>query len=395
LTRISQHAEELAELLDAGASAAHQNAETATLLALASSVRDHVEVAKPSDAFRSALRSELLVAAPAVATAPVGVTDRIRQFVEQRAPELAQSGRAITATAVGAAALAASGLVTVAQQALPGDLLYGVKGATEEARLTFSAGDAERGRLHLQFADERLGELEQGVQRLTNDLLADTLHRLDDEVILGADLLLQAFAASADPTAITDLTNFTSQAARRLTALTVDLPAEIGPLAEDSLEVLRRVEVQVAVATGELASDVCTNCGGPQLTPATTPRFVVRPGEGPAITAPQCDCSGPSVSAPSTPDPEPTSTEPTAEPTEPTPEPTEPADEPASDVGTVPQLPGPIDPIGDQVDELLEQLPVDPIELLPPPVQAPVTEIQDAANDAVGDVSKAIDDILP
>lgn len=394
MARTRQNIEQLAELLDRGVDAESlgaEHAELANLVALASNVRENVALASPSEAFRSALRHELLTAPPAatVASAPLGAPERVRRFLEQRAPELVQSGRVVAATAAGAAVLATGGVVSVAQSALPGDFLYGLKGVTEDVRLSFANGLAETGRLHLLFAGERLEELEDGIDRLTSDLLADTLGDLDTEVFAAAEDLLAAFAETADEVLVTDLTAFTDNATERLTSLSSQLPAEVVPVLEDSLENLRRVEIQADKAlNGEPAA--CEVCGTTTPIPPTTeqPPTITPVGEGPAVPVTECDCvAGPEPTPAPTPAPAPTPTE------DPAPAPTE------TDEGNVPQLPGPIDPIGDmldeQIDDLLEQLPVDPIDELPDEVQEPVEDLQDDINDTVGDVSDEIDDILP
>ena len=76
----------------------------------------------------------------------------------------------VTVVLLGGAAVAASG------SALPGQLLYPVKRATERIELLLNTSPASRARLHLEFAQRRLTEL--------SDLLA--LRRAGQSVDIGA-----------------------------------------------------------------------------------------------------------------------------------------------------------------------------------------------------------------
>ncbi len=393
MARTRQQAEQLEQLLAGGvrAEGLEDAGELGHLADLAHALGEHVELATPSPAFREALRQQLLVApAPAPAPADLGLAERARRFVEERATELAESGRAVAAAATGAAVVAAGGTVGVAQQSLPGDLLHPVKDLTEDLRLAFTSGDAERGRLHLAFAEERIRELEDGVGRLSADLIADTLDRLDEQVLAGANDLLNAFQDSADALLVAELRAFTTDAGPRLHALADLVPPEVAGRLDASVEVLRRVEVQIDVVTG-----VGCDCE-PAVSVSGRDSFVQRPGEGPAVGEP-CDCVPAPRPAPAAPaQPEPESREPAQPQPEPAPEQPEPAVE---DPETVPRLPAPIDPIGDAVeevvDDLLEQLPVDPVEQLPEEVREPVQDTRREVNRNVGEVSQTVDDLLP
>lgn len=59
------------------------------------------------------------------------------------------------------------GIATVgaSMNSLPGDALYGVKMATEKMRLTFTPSDIEKAKLQLEFANDRLAEVDKLSQR--------------------------------------------------------------------------------------------------------------------------------------------------------------------------------------------------------------------------------------
>ncbi len=395
MARTRQSIEQLAELLDGGVDAADVPGEISQLATLATSLRGEVDLPTPDPAFREALRTQILTA-PGPGTAgpalDAGRGDQVRRFVQERVPELAQSGRVVAATTAVAAVVATGGVGTLAQRALPGDLLYPIKGATEDLRLSFASGDAERGQLHLRFAEERLEELEDGIARLTTDLVGQTLDDFDDEVVAAATDLLAAFEATADQVLVDDLRAFTQDAGARLTEIQALLPPEVAGRVDDSIEVLRRVEIQADVVTGVAQECDCE----PAASSPPHDSIILRPGEGPALASSGCECVATPTPTGETSEPA-SAASPAPEQQEPAPEPTEPpADE---DPETVPQLPEPVEPIGNDVeavvDDLLDQLPVDPVEELPDPIQESVEETQETVNETVGEVSETIDDILP
>lgn len=70
---------------------------------------------------------------------------------------------AVAIAVLAAASLATGGLAYAADSAGPGDALYGLDRAVESLRLGLAAGNQEAVQLNLEFADERLEELEQAV----------------------------------------------------------------------------------------------------------------------------------------------------------------------------------------------------------------------------------------
>lgn len=277
-------ADRLEAVLSGSASPDDLSRDLARLVTLAEQVNEAIEIPPLSDAFRTRLRSQLLEApgpsvqgtlADAAATGhPAGILQRLRS-----------SARAKAAAAVASTLIGTTGVAAAAQEALPGDLLYPVKGFTEDARLLFSSNVVERGHLHLQFARERLEELERGVGRLGPDSLRATFTALDEEASQGANLLL-----GADPTPQTAeaLTAFTGEIQSRLQEVQTRLPLSVRDSAERTLEVLRRINLQVTALTEPIRCAECdaTAAGDDVL---SVPQ-VVLPGDGPARTP--CGCVG-------------------------------------------------------------------------------------------------------
>lgn len=268
-------------LLEGGPGASDAPRSVERLASLATAVREHTAVEAPSDEFRARLRAELLEVA--AAGRPTLAT-RARDRVEEATAGLRHSVRTAGVAAVASTMIGATGVAAAAQSALPGDVLYSVKSLTEDARLALATGDVDRGRLHLAFARERLDEVEAGSERLAPDTLRQGLDRMDAEAAAGADELLQAVAEqTAGPEVLEELDDFTAELRGRILELTPDLPLSVQPAAERTLEVLRRIDLQVG---GLVGISSCESCGG---VTGLLPR-VVLPGDGPA--APPCQCVG-------------------------------------------------------------------------------------------------------
>jgi hypothetical protein len=252
----------------------------ARLATLATTVSDSVEVDAPSPAFRNRLRAELLQAPGPAPT--LSLTDRY-QDVRTR---LSRSMRATVATATAASLIGVAGVAAAAQHALPGDQLHPVKTTIERVRLSFSLDQLDRGQLHLAFATTRLSELERGVHRMSPDQVRDTLARLDEDAATGTNLLL----GDLTPELQALLDEFTGDTRRRLLALEAVLPLSVRDATERTLEVLRRIDLQVQHARGIAACPACEEAvqlaGSSLVFPAPQ---VVLPGDGPAQDMP-CTC---------------------------------------------------------------------------------------------------------
>ncbi len=71
----------------------------------------------------------------------------------------------VLAAAAGVMFFAAIGFTgAAAQSAIPGDALYPVKTTIEQSRLSLAADAGERAQLKMQFAEQRLGEIEALIQ---------------------------------------------------------------------------------------------------------------------------------------------------------------------------------------------------------------------------------------
>jgi hypothetical protein len=263
----------------------------ARLATLATTVSDSIDVEAPDPAFRDRLRAELLTApGPSPSLSLVDRYDQVRT-------RLSRSMRATVATATAASLIGVAGVAAAAQHALPGDQLHPVKTTIERVRLSFAMDQLDRGQLHLAFASTRLAELERGAHRMSPDQMRDTLARLDQDAADGSNLLL----GDLTPELQALLEEFTADTRRRLLALESLLPLSVRDATEQTLELLRRIDLQVQHARGVAACPACEEAvrlaGSSLVFPA--PR-VVLPGDGPAQDIP-CTC-GDATSPTRTPD---------------------------------------------------------------------------------------------
>lgn len=384
MARHTAEIEALEALLEGRLDAADAPRPVARLATLATTVREHTDVEAPSAAFRARLRDELLEVA---AAGRPTLWTRTKDRVEAATAGVRHSMRTAAAAGLASTLIGTAGVAAAAQSALPGDVLYSVKSFTEDARMALATGDVERGRLHLALARERLEEVETGRDRLSPDVLTTTLERLDVEAAAGADELLQAVATEdGAPELLGELDDFTAELRDRLIRVTPDLPLSVRPAAERALEVLRRIDLQVAGLQGAAS---CEACGA--LTDGL-PR-VVLPGDGPA--APSCGCLAPvplgsdGAPVPSAPAPSP---QPQPEPGAPAPPPVE-----GAEPDTAPTSGGDlVGDLGSDVDDVVDDVvePLDDVGTIVDDLLDPSSTSSEGVGDPVGEVTSEVGDVV-
>ncbi|OLB74381.1 MAG: hypothetical protein AUI14_23705 [Actinobacteria bacterium 13_2_20CM_2_71_6] len=154
-------------------------------------------LAGPTPEFRTSLRAML------VATADrdgIGTVDNDTPKRARPSRPMVGSKRARGAILVGLAAgtLALSGMSAASSDAMPGDALYSVKRSTESARLALAGSDASRGQLHLEFARNRLAEVQSVGAK--GAVLDGMLNDMDNDTRAGVKLLTAAAADRRDRT---------------------------------------------------------------------------------------------------------------------------------------------------------------------------------------------------
>jgi hypothetical protein len=263
--------------------------------------------ATPDEEFRAATRTRLVAMAAVRTPAAAGATRRPpRRTARWRTRVTAGlTGAALTLAALG-------GLLALAQDARPGDLLYGLKRGGEQTRLAL-AGD-DRGLTLLGLATTRLDELGQlvgvqphaapaagsapgggGVLAAGPDvpLVVDTLRTMDGQTTRGTAALTAAAVADSDTDALTVLTGWADEQQAGIDRLSRAVPTG----AEAALSASRDLAARVAVRGSDL--ERALGCAGGPST-AGTDELGPRPAPCPAAPGAPAPPPAPSTAAPST-----------------------------------------------------------------------------------------------
>ena len=209
-----------------------------------------LDVAPPMRAeFRAELRAQLVAVTPRLveegepaAPAPAEVRTKRAAKAETAAEESKRRFRfakplIAVACALTAFVLLLGGAVLLSQHALPGDALYGVKRASEDVEYSTTSGSVAKGKLKLDFAATRIGEVQDllhtptamaggagaiadsgQISSGTAGLVHDTLNSADSD-ILAASQMLNGDAVRNDNAASLDA--ITSWTPAQVTAMQV------------------------------------------------------------------------------------------------------------------------------------------------------------------------------
>lgn len=354
--------EALAQLLDGTPPGNGEAAgEVRALAALA--VAMEASAARPRAAFKADLRAALIAEAREQAAEPAPLLTRLRVKVDETTARWRYSSR--LAAASGAAALALSGGATAvaAEHALPGQILYPVKLAIEDARMTLVRGDESRGERHLGYAERRTEEARISTEDGNDAGAAQALREADGSTRAGASALIGAYQDTADRAPLRTLLVFTMAQRERVEDLQALLDREAGEAAWDHLVTLDRVETRIAALLG--GCPACPDAVTPGVPPAAADGFdfarippaheEFNPCPCPPAEDPQPRPVPPVQDPPATP-PEDEDPDPGPPPTTDDPPPPPPDDEPA-----LPDVPDAVDdivpdPVQDAVDEILREL---------------------------------------
>jgi hypothetical protein len=244
-----QQIEELDALLEGRLAPEDASASTARLLSVATAVleRDPLPTVELGADRKAAMRQQLLAD---IAALPVPVAERTREALAPRMRRAATQARVAVASTMAASMVGTTGVAVAAQEALPGDALYGVKKATESLRLSLAGDHVSAGRLELRFAEERLEEVIAGSQdqrvASSDDLIA-ALGEMDERSLSGAEALVRVAERDDRAELLEEVATFTDRQASALAASYADLPADVRPHAEDSLSVLRRIRIELLI----------------------------------------------------------------------------------------------------------------------------------------------------
>ncbi|WP_323793145.1 DUF5667 domain-containing protein [Nocardioides sp.] len=212
------------------------------LLALVATLRD-VTPAEPRPAFSAHLRSRLMLAAEGALT-----PDTAEQSAARRAPAIRRSPRERRlVAAVGGFAIvsATASMAVAAQSALPGDTLYPLKRAIENAQTGVQRDADGKGTTLLVNATGRLDEVG-ALSRSGDDAdaIALTLHDFVDQAQEASALLLGDFASNGQASTIEELRAFTADSMGILTRLQSVIPETARASLIEATQVINAIDVQ-------------------------------------------------------------------------------------------------------------------------------------------------------
>jgi hypothetical protein len=145
------------------------------------------------------------------------------------------------------------GLVSASAQAMPGDMLYPVKRATERVELLVRDGSGE-GHAQLDNASTRLDEIEAlTASDSREDLIAETLNDFTSEADAGGSLLLDSYRDDGSVGEVEDLRVFLADSAQRLENLADELPSAAAPEFADAAQTIGGLDSS--------AVTLCPACG--------------------------------------------------------------------------------------------------------------------------------------
>ena len=256
---VRRRAEEFHTLVEDSSTGGSRDARLADCLDLVAMMRDLPPV-EPSPAFTVSLREQLRDAADTLLL-PSADTQRLTL-----PPRRTARDRRVAALVGGFAIVGAStSLAVAASSALPGEMLYPLKRAMENAETGVHMSDEGKGVSLLANATDRLAEV--AALSRTGDLgeevmIADTLQTFSDQALQASDLLLDDYAETGDERSVEELREFTATSMETLAQLEALLPEE----AQDELVHAAQVLGDIDAAAGR----ACPSCeGGIAQIPAT------------------------------------------------------------------------------------------------------------------------------
>lgn len=275
----------------------------------------------PSDDFRLALRERLMADAPALLTAHPRPAATV--VATPRTSGVRRRVARLSAAAI--VAVGGVGLVASSAQAVPGDMLYGVKRSVESVELALHRTDASRGEFQLEQARERLAEAEHLADEGDLDRSASALADFRSQADAGTADLFTHYEAGGETASVESVNEFAAESASTLTDLAQQFPATSSDPVELAMSTVRDIVTQ--------ASALCLECSSvtlPELQASASPTdgtsTSAAPAAGPAPTTP----TAPSSSTSGTPAPAPAQTPILTLPVSPT---------PSASPSTAPQIP--------------------------------------------------------
>ncbi|MBF9073490.1 DUF5667 domain-containing protein [Streptacidiphilus fuscans] len=145
------------------------------------------------------------------------------------------------------------GVAVASSNALPGDMLYGMKRGLEDWRLNLAGSDAQRGRLLLDEASTRMTEARalmsrSGGHTLSPQTIEDVHRALTDmnvEGKRGRDLLNAIYRSSHSLAPLRQLAGFATTQSQALNTIEPRLPGQLDPVATQVRSLLSGINAEV------------------------------------------------------------------------------------------------------------------------------------------------------
>jgi hypothetical protein len=257
-----RRAEEFQAMVEGTSTDRGSDARLGGFMELVESLRETPPItARPG--FVAELREQLLDEARTAARTGQG-TDVAARLTVTRAPSERRRERRLAAAIGGIAIVGATtGMAVAAQSALPGDPLYPLKRAIENAQTGVQVNEDAKGKALLENASGRLEEVDQ-LSREGDDALtiSETLHTFTDQASEASDLLLSDYAETGKKDSVEQLRDFTAESMKTLTSLESLVP-------EDARASLIRA-AQTLTQIDQDALTACPSCGADLITQIPT-----------------------------------------------------------------------------------------------------------------------------
>jgi type II secretory pathway component PulM len=217
-------------------------------LELVATLREVAPVEPRAD-FVADLRRQLMTEAATVLTptaARLTVTPR-RSPRERRIAVIIGGFAVVSAT---------TSMAMASQTALPGDTLYPLKRALENASTTIQIDEDDKGASLLAHASGRLDEVNELTRQSDEpnpQAVADTLHAFADQASSASDLMIAAYSDSGQESEIEELRTFAATSMAALTELETVVPDTARAALIEAAQVLNGID--------SVAFQLCPSCG--------------------------------------------------------------------------------------------------------------------------------------
>ena len=189
------------------------------------------------------------------------------------------------------------GSAAAAQQAMPGDTLYGMKRSIENVSTNVGIGDDSRGRRDLEHAMTRLSEVDK-LAESGGDVatINGTLDVFSVQARKGVSRLVASYQQDGDESSITAITTFITNARQALGELAPKLPPESLKSAVEALATVEQLAQHTTVACPKCDAPKPAKGGGTQPNRPGVSTEPSDPGNGSTTKASTAPTPGASVS---------------------------------------------------------------------------------------------------